>query len=77
MFDEDLGPQRFSKSLREGFEGWQGVGGSSFQWHRKLEIGFAYVPTLVHYYDFANTRAAKLQHQVVKCASDIVNNSQE
>jgi len=31
--------RRYSKELREGFLGWQGMGGSVCQWHPQLNIG--------------------------------------
>ena len=57
-------------SLRDGFCGWQGLGGSVVQWHPGLDVGFAYVPSLAHYYDLAAARAARLQAEVVKCIKE-------
>lgn len=51
----------------EGFYGWMGLGGSLFQWHPELRIGFAYVPTLLTWFDISNAKAKKLQKEVVKC----------
>ena len=42
--------------LRNGFIGWAGLGGSVFQWHPELKIGFAFVPTCLHWFDVANLR---------------------
>ncbi len=67
VFDDDVPYQAHIKGLREGFAGWQGLGGSVMQWHPEEEIGFAYAPTLVHYYDMSNTRAGQLQREVVNC----------
>ena len=53
--------------LREGFYGWMGFGGSVFQWHPELEIGFAYTPTLLAWYDINNTRGGELQKVMVEC----------
>jgi len=47
-------------SLRNGWFGWQGYGGSVMQWHPELNIGFAYVPNDLNGFDFGNIRAAKL-----------------
>jgi CubicO group peptidase (beta-lactamase class C family) len=54
---------------REGFYGWMGLGGSIFQWHPKLEIGFAFVPTTLHVLDFFNERGKLYQAEVLKCAA--------
>ena len=34
---------------RDGYYGWFGYGGSVFQWHPDLRIGFGYTPTLLHW----------------------------
>ena len=36
--------EKNSFSLREGFYGWQGIGGAIMQWNPELKIAFAYVP---------------------------------
>ncbi len=36
-----------------------------------LQIGFAYVPTLVQYYDMSNTRAGLFQRDVVRCVQGL------
>jgi len=59
---------------RAGYVGWMGLGGSVFQWHPELKIGFAYVPSLLQTLDFANTRGAYLQAEVKKCAELIHKN---
>lgn len=58
---------KFNKN-REGYYGWMGFGGSIFQWHPQLRIGFAFVPTLLHKLDMVNTRGAVLQQIVKDCA---------
>jgi CubicO group peptidase (beta-lactamase class C family) len=55
-------------SGREGFYGWMGLGGSLFQWHPQLKIGFGYVPTSLNVLDFVNERGKAYQAEVVKCA---------
>ena len=40
---------------------WIGYGGSVFQWHPKLNIGFAFTPTLLEYHCFFNKKAARMQ----------------
>jgi len=52
---------------REGFFGWHGYGGSVFQWHPELKIGFAYCPSLLQPMDTFNLRGAKLQKVTVDC----------
>ena len=56
----------FNKN-REGYYGWFGYGGSIFQWHPELKIGFAFVPTCLHWFDVANLRGSRLQKIVVDC----------
>ena len=46
---------------RDGFYGWMGYGGSLFQWHPKLKIGFAYVPTLLEFHCMLNRKGGRLQ----------------
>ena len=50
---------------RSGFYGWMGFGGSCFQWHPLLNIGFAFVPTELEM-DPTNERAGMLQEAVVR-----------
>ena len=56
-----------SEGLRDGFVGWMGFGGSVMQWHPEMKIGFAYIPTCLHWYDLENCRAGKLQKKAVEC----------
>lgn len=53
---------------REGFYGWMGLGGSIFQWHPGLDIGFAFVPTALHLVDLLNERGKRYQAEVLRCA---------
>ena len=52
---------------RDGYFGWFGYGGSVFQWNPELKIGFAYTPTLLHWFDMTNGRGRLLQQEVVNC----------
>jgi CubicO group peptidase (beta-lactamase class C family) len=52
---------------REGFYGWMGLGGSIFQWHPQLEVGFAFVPTSLHVLDFLNERGKVYQAETLNC----------
>jgi len=64
--------------MRDGYYGWIGYGGSVFQWHPKLNIGFAFTPTLLEYHCFINKKAGRLQAEVVRCAERLAagNNAQ-
>lgn len=52
---------------REGFYGWMGLGGSLFQWHPEMDIGFAFVPTSLHTLDLLNERGKEYQVEVSRC----------
>ena len=54
---------------RNGFWGWMGYGGSVFQWHPELRIGFSYVPTVLEM-DLTNRRGGLLQAEVVRCVKE-------
>jgi CubicO group peptidase (beta-lactamase class C family) len=56
---------------RQGFYGWLGLGGSIFQWHPALDIGFAFVPTALHVLDFFNERGKALQAETLNCVARI------
>ena len=56
---------------REGFYGWMGFGGSIFQWHPEQDIGFAFVPTSLHYLDFLNERGKLYQAEVLHCVATL------
>ena len=47
--------------------GWHGFGGSVFQWHPELKIGFAFIPTVLNPIQQANERGAILQQLVKDC----------
>ncbi len=55
-------------SGREGYYGWMGFGGAIFQWHPEHEIGFAFVPTLLHTLDILNERGKLYQAEVLRCS---------
>ena len=52
---------------REGFYGWMGLGGSIFQWHPGLDVGFAFVPTSLHVLDLFNERGKQYQAETLNC----------
>ena len=74
VFADDVPQQAQTKGLREGFAGWQGFGGSVMQWNEAENVGFAYAPTLVQYYDVSNTRAGLFQKEIVDCARRLKTN---
>ena len=53
------------------YYGWFGYGGSVFQWHPDLNIGFGYTPTLLHWEDWTNGIGTNLQQEVVKCVQKL------
>ena len=56
---------------REGYYGWMGFGGSIFQWHPAQDIGFAFVPTALHYLDLLNERGKCYQAEVLRCVHEL------
>lgn len=68
---ESTKAERALNEGREGFYGWMGFGGSLFQWHPQLEIGFAFVPTSLHILDFLNERGKRYQAAMLKCIGDM------
>lgn len=74
-YKDDNKNERILKSGRDGFIGWMGMGGSVMQWSPRLNIGFGYTCTLLTWWDLPNSKARKLQKEVVACAkrrNDIV-----
>lgn len=63
--------ERAFNADREGFYGWMGFGGSIFQWHPELEIGFAFVPTALHVLDIVNERGKVYQAEVLRCVEGL------
>jgi len=63
-FHEDAGG-------RDGYYGWFGYGGSIFQWHPQLRIGFGYVPTVLEFHCMFNNKGRKLQGEVARCAQKL------
>ncbi len=64
---KSTGLERAFNEGREGFYGWMGLGGSIFQWHPRHEIGFGFVPTLLHVVDILNERGKVYQAEVIRC----------
>jgi len=56
---------------RAGWYGWLGYGGSVFQWHPNLKIGFGYTCTYLYALSVMNSKAMRLQLKVAECARKI------
>ena len=41
-----------------------------FQWHPELNIGFGYIPTNLHWWEF-NVMSGRLQTAVIKCVKEL------
>ena len=67
MILDDPGKSEAKFSTRDGWYSWFGYGGSMFQWHPKLKIGFGYTNTQLRWFDRFNNIGAKLQQRVVQC----------
>ena len=65
--EQDSGLDAGLNRGREGFFGWMGLGGSIFQWHPELKIGFGYAPTSLNALDIVNERGKAYQAEVVRC----------
>jgi len=52
---------------REGFYGWRGTGGSIFEWHPELKLGFGFVPNSMHIFDTFNERGKIYQVEAIRC----------
>jgi hypothetical protein len=63
--------QLLMTTLRSGYIGWMGMGGSIFQWYPELEIGFAFVPNQMYWFDIFNVKAGYLQKEVVNCVQKL------
>jgi len=53
-----------------GLYGWGGFGGSVFVWDLENEIGFAYVPTFLAWYDREKQRGTRLLNTFYACLAD-------
>jgi CubicO group peptidase (beta-lactamase class C family) len=63
--------ERAFNTGREGYYGWMGFGGSIFQWHPEREIGFAFVPTVLHTLDILDERGKVYQAEVLRCTEPL------
>ena len=54
-----------ANNKRDGWAGWAGMGGSVFQWHPELNIGFSYVPVEMLFVDAGNHKISTVQEILV------------
>ena len=60
---------QYGQLVPRGMYGWGGYGGSLFLWDPTSEIGFAYIPTYLAWYDKEKQRGTRLLREAVfKCA---------
>ena len=65
----DDGQLQYGQIVPQGMYGWGGYGGSLFLWDPARQIGFAYVPTYLAWYDKEKRRGTKLLREAVfNCA---------
>ena len=57
---------------RNGYFGWDGLGGSVMQWHPSLKIGFGYTPSKLHWYNAYSHIGANLQKVAVDCTREAI-----
>jgi len=63
------GGGHYGQTVVRGMYGWGGYGGSMFLWDPKSEIGFAYIPTYLAWYDSKKRRATDCLKALYKCLS--------
>lgn len=77
VFKKELADHHLAKMIgmlpRDGYIGWFGLGGSVFQYHPEHQIGFGYVPTLLHWEDVGGARGTRLQAVALEIAKRIDN----
>jgi len=56
---------------KPGYFGWNGYGGSCFQWHPTLKIGFAYTCTLLYPFITLNAKSDEFKALVVECVKKL------
>jgi len=61
-------PNKLLPKGDDGCYGWYGLGGSVFQWHPELKIGFGFAATFLHLLDLYNVRGKNLLAEAIKCA---------
>ena len=61
-------PLKWHESNNNGWVGWMGLGGSAFQWHSELKIGFCYNPFDHNLLDDRCYRASRMQKIITDIA---------
>ena len=57
----------YGDQLPRGLYGWGGYGGSLFLWSPQHNIGFAYIPTYLAWYDRGKQRAVRCLRKLFDC----------
>ena len=65
-FPEQNPPKMWCLSNNNGYIGWMGMGGSVFQWHPELKIGFGFNPFTHNHLDGNCYRGSRMQKIVVE-----------
>ena len=65
--EEDGSLRHHTTLVPAGLYGWNGYGGALHVWDPELEIGFAYVPTYLAWYDPEKIRAMRCISALYKC----------
>ena len=64
---DDEGFKQYSELVPAGMYGWFGYGGSLFLWDPQREIGIAYVPTYLAWYDRDKQRGVRCLQELYNC----------
>ena len=59
------GTLQYGQLVPQGMYGWGGYGGSLFLWDPVKELGFAYIPTYLAWYDKEKQRGTRLLQQAI------------
>ena len=62
--------QFWAQQMPAGMFGWNGYGGSVHVWDNEMEIGFAYVPTYLAWYDRERKKAIRCLRKLYECFKD-------
>ena len=65
--DSDERFRHYGELVPSGMYGWGGYGGSVFLWDPRHEVGFAYVPTYLAWYDREKQRGVRCLQELYKC----------
>ena len=65
--DESGDFKLWAQKIPARMHGWNGYGGSVHVWDRELQIGFAYVPTYMAWYNRERQRAVRCLKALYEC----------